>query len=193
MSYTTLVIIVTVIASIYAWNNSNVFLKWMMHPYQIYQSRQYYRFITSGFIHSGYGHLAFNMITFYFFGRYVEQAFGYYFGTNGGFYFLALYLAGIVVSDLPSYWKNRTNVNFSAIGASGGVSAVLFSTILIDPLMKIYLYFFVPIPGFVLGALYLLYSFYGGRNLSDRINHDAIYTVHCSGWCSPHYSGPLSS
>jgi len=173
MSFTLLVIIITVITSIYAWNNTNVFLKWMMHPYQVYQSGQYYRFITSGFIHSNYGHLAFNMITFFFFGRYVEQAFNYFFGSIGGYYFLALYLLGIIISDIPSYWKNRTNVNFSAIGASGGVSAVLFSSILVDPLNQICLYFFFCLPGFVLGVLYLVYTFYQGKNLSDKINHDA--------------------
>ena len=144
----------------------------MMHPYQVYQSGEYYRFITSGFIHSNYGHLAFNMITFFFFGRYVEQSFTYFFGSIGGYYFIALYLLGIVVSDIPSYWKNKTNVNYSAIGASGGVSAVLFSSILIDPLNKIYVYF-IPMPGFLLGALYLAYSFYQGKKMSDNINHDA--------------------
>ncbi len=148
-------------------------MKWMMHPYQVYQSGEYYRFITSGFIHSNYGHLAFNMITFYFFGRYVEQAFGYYFGALGSYYFLALYILGIIVADIPTYWKNRTNVNYSAIGASGGVSAVLFASILINPVMEICLYFFICLPGFVLGSGYLVYSLYWGKNMSDNINHDA--------------------
>ncbi len=173
MSFTLLIIIITVGASIYAWNNSNIFLKWMMHPYQIYQSGQYYRFITSGLIHSGYGHLAFNMITFFFFGRFVEQAFNVYLGEWGGYFFVAMYILGIIVSDIPSYYKHRTNVNYSAIGASGGVSAVLFSSILVNPLMEICLYFFICLPGFVLGALYLVYSLYWGKNMSDNINHDA--------------------
>lgn len=173
MSFTLLIIIITVLASFYAWSNTNVFLRWMMHPYQIYRSHQYYRFITSGFIHSGYGHLAFNMITFYFFGKYIEEAFNYLFGPVGGYYFLALYLFGIVVSDIPTYIKNRANVNFSAIGASGGVSAILFSSILVNPVMNICLYFVICLPGFVLGALYLFYSVYQGNRMSDNINHEA--------------------
>ncbi len=173
MSFTLLIIILTVVASLYAWNNTTVFLKWMMHPYQIYRSGQYYRFLTSGFIHSGYGHLAFNMITFYFFGQYIEQAFGYLFGSLGGYYFAALYILGIIVSDIPTYLKNRTNVNFSAIGASGGVSAVLFASILVNPVMNICLYFIICLPGFVLGALYLFYSLYQGNRMSDNINHEA--------------------
>jgi len=173
MSFTLTIIVITIITSIYAWNNSNVFLKWMMHPYQVYQSGQYYRFITSGLIHSGYGHLAFNMITFYFFGGFVEKAFKLYLGSWGVYYFVALYVLGIVISDIPSYFKHRTNVNYSAIGASGGVSAVLFSSILINPVMDICLYFFICLPGFVLGALYLIYSVYMGNRMSDNINHDA--------------------
>lgn len=173
MSFTLLIIILTVVASLYAWNNTTVFLKWMMHPYQIYRSGQYYRFLTSGFIHSGYGHLAFNMITFYFFGQYIEQAFDYLFGSLGGYYFAALYILGIIVSDIPTYLKNRTNVNFSAIGASGGVSAVLFASILVNPVMNICLYFIICLPGFVLGALYLFYSLYQGNRMSDNINHEA--------------------
>ncbi len=173
MSFTLVLIIITIGTSIYAWNNSAVFLKFMMHPYQIHQSGQYYRFITSGLIHSNYGHLAFNMITFYFFGVFVEQAFKLYLGEWGGYMFVAMYVIGIVVSDIPSYLKHRTNVNYSTIGASGGVSAVLFSSILTNPVMDICLYFFICLPGFVLGALYLFYSVYMGDRMSDRINHDA--------------------
>jgi len=173
MSITLIIIIVTVVASLAAWKDSKLFGKWMMHPYTIHKNKEYYRLVTSGFVHGGYGHLAFNMITFYFFGSLVERAFGSYFGVPGNWYFLALYILGIVISDLPSYWKNKANVNYSAIGASGGVSAVLFSSILLDPLNKIYLYFFIPFPGFVLGAIYLFYTYYKSNNLSDNINHDA--------------------
>ena len=84
-----------------------------------------------------------------------------------------LYLLGIAVSDIPTYLKNRANINYSAIGASGGVSAVLFSSILINPVMDICLYFIICLPGFVLGAMYLFYSLYMGNRVGDNINHDA--------------------
>ena len=173
MSITFSLILITVATSIYAWNHTGVFQKWMMHPYQIHTSGQYYRFLTSGFLHSNLGHLAFNMITFYFFGGVIEQAFNYFFGAFGAYYFIGLYLLGIIISDIPSYLKHKHNVHFSAIGASGGVSAVLFSSILINPLSQICLYFFICLPGFVLGALYLAYTVYWGKNAMDNINHDA--------------------
>lgn len=144
-----------------------------MHPYSIYRNNEYQRFIFSGFVHGSWGHLLFNMVTFFFFGRNVEYAFSYYFGSAGTYFFLALYLLGIIVADIPSYWKNRTNPSYSAIGASGGVSSVLFASILIDPLNQICLYFFICLPGFVLGSIYLVYSYFKGSDLSDRINHDA--------------------
>ena len=87
---------------------------------------------------------------------------------------LILYLTGIIVSDIPTFLKYQDMPNYNSLGASGGVAAVVFSSIIFDPLNPIY-FLFIPfgIPGFVLGILYLMYSYYQGQRMSDNINHDA--------------------
>ena len=174
MSITILLIIITVAASIYSWNRKDIYQKWMMNPYAVIHKRQYYRLITSGFIHNGYVHLAFNMITLYFFGDVIEQIFKYYYGGTGTFYYLLLYFMGMVIADLPTLYKNRNNPHYNSLGASGAVSAVVFSSILFNPTAKICL--FLPLlclPGFIFGTLFIIYSYYQGKKMADNINHDA--------------------
>nr|MCU0335860.1 rhomboid family intramembrane serine protease [Chitinophagaceae bacterium] len=83
---------------------------------------QYWRLLTSGFLHADYMHLIFNMLTLYFFGRVVEVAF---FSRFGSFAFLLFYLMALVFSDLPTYIKHRNNTSYTSLGASGAVAAVL--------------------------------------------------------------------
>jgi membrane associated rhomboid family serine protease len=173
MSITIIIIIVTVIASFYAWNNPSVQQKWMMNPYDIAQRNEYWRFITSGFIHSDYTHLFFNMLTLYFFGEIVEHIYYAYFGEIGNILFVALYLSGIVASDIPTYLKHRKNPHYNSLGASGGVSAVVFSGILFNPIQPLCLYFAICMPGFIFGTLYMLYSYFQAKRGGDYINHDA--------------------
>jgi membrane associated rhomboid family serine protease len=169
-SATTWILIVTIAASFYAWNQHNIYQKWMLNPYQIKHSKQYWRFITSGFVHLNYTHLFFNMFALYFFGQHVA----YYFGAMGNQLLVVLYLSGIVISDIPTYLKYKDIPNYNSLGASGGVAAVLFSSIMFEPLNPIYIMFIpIGIPGFVLGTLYLIYSYYQGKRMSDNINHDA--------------------
>jgi membrane associated rhomboid family serine protease len=113
------------------------------------------------------------MITLYFFGRIIEAVFQAIFGSRGSIYFIALYLMAIIVSDIPSYFKYRNIPGYSSLGASGGVSAIVFAFILFLPLEKINIYLILPVPGFILGGLYLIYSYYQGRKGGDHINHDA--------------------
>ena len=170
LNTTTWILIITVITSIYAWNNPGIYQKWILTPYKIKHNKEYWRFITSGFVHLNYLHLFFNMFALFFFGQHVA----YYFGTNGDLLMVLLYLLGIVVADIPTYMKYQNVPNYNALGASGGVAAVVFSSIMFDPLNPIYI-LFIPfgIPGFILGALYLIYSYYQGKRMSDSINHDA--------------------
>ncbi len=170
LNTTTWILIVTIATSFYAWNKPDIYQKWLLNPYKVKHQRQYWRFITSGFVHLNYMHLFFNMFALFFFGQHVA----YYFGSNGDELMLALYLLGIVISDIPTYLKYRDIPNYNSLGASGGVAAVVFSSIMFDPLNPIYI-MFIPygIPGFVLGALYLVYSYYQGKRMADNINHDA--------------------
>lgn len=168
----------TVAASAYAWSNPEVLDKGMLEPYLMSRRNdQWYRFITSGFLHADWGHLLFNMFTFYSFGGVVLTYFGRFFGNSTGtLLFLLLYLGGIVVSDLPTYFRHRQDRSYRSLGASGGVSSVLFAAVLFYPTAGIRMFPLpVAIPGFIWAGLYLLYSYYMGRRRGDNINHDAHF------------------
>ncbi len=165
---------VTVIVSLNAFNNSQVLHALILNPYAVQHRRQYYRFITSGFIHNDHMHLIFNMFSFYFFGTAVESVLYSLFGKGpGGLLYIALYILAIVVSDIPSYLKHRNNPRYNSLGASGGVAAVIFAFILFMPLESICIYIALCLPGFILGTLYIIFSWYQGRKANDNINHDA--------------------
>ncbi len=173
MSITLIIIIITVAISWYSWNNPSLLDKLLLNPVKVDSKREYYRFVTSGFVHADFMHLFFNMLTLWFVGESIEQIFMMLFGSNGALLYLTLYIVGIVVSDLPSYFKHRKNSNYNSLGASGGVSAILFSAILIAPLMRVCLYFAICMPGFIFGFLFLAYSYYESRRGRGYINHDA--------------------
>jgi membrane associated rhomboid family serine protease len=170
---TYILIAVTVAASFYAWNNTGLYGSLMMNPYQIHTRNQYYRFVTSGFIHKDHMHLLFNMFSFYFFGLSIERIFNNVFGQLGGVYFVMLYLAAIVVSDIPTFFKHRNNPGYNSLGASGGVSAIIFAFIIFEPLADLCIWGIICMPGFVLGLLFIGLSYYQGKKSNDNINHDA--------------------
>ncbi|HEY9048826.1 MAG TPA: rhomboid family intramembrane serine protease [Ohtaekwangia sp.] len=172
MTITYIIIGITVVISFIAYSNQGFQQKLIMNPYQVNRKQEYYRFITSGFIHADHMHLFFNMFSLYFFGRTMEYIFNMLFGAAGGFYFLALYLLGIIVSDIPTYMKNRNHPQYNSLGASGGVSAVIFASIIFLPLQDICLYF-ICLPGVIMGTAYIIFSWYQGRKANDNINHDA--------------------
>ncbi len=171
MSFTLVIIIATALVSFAAFNNDELRNKLILWPRRMDNPAEYYRFITSGFIHSDMTHLFFNMFTLYFFGRNAE----YWFNVIGrpALYPL-LYLAAIVAASIPSFLKHRNNPYYSALGASGGVSAILFCTVYIAPWTTIYVWF-IPIPAIIAGVLYLVYSAYMARKESDNIGHDAHF------------------
>lgn len=173
MYITYILIGVTVLISFYAFQSPSVLSSLMMNPYAARHKQQYYRFVTSGFIHKDHMHLLWNMFSLYFFGVGIEREFQALFGSAGGLYFIALYVLAIVASDLPTYFKHRDNPRYNSLGASGGVSAVIFAFIIFEPLADICLYFALCMPGFILGGLYIIFSWYQGRRSNDNINHDA--------------------
>jgi membrane associated rhomboid family serine protease len=153
MTITCIIIGLTVLISMTAFSNDRMMKGLMMNPYLIRNKGEYYRFLTSGFIHKDHMHLGVNMFSFYFFGSAIERVFSNLFGTSGSYYFIALYLLAITVSDLPTYFKQYNNPHYNSLGASGGIAAIIFAFILFEPLQLIYIYFAVPIPGFILGVL----------------------------------------
>lgn len=174
MSLTTILVIITSAISIYAWQNQALTSKWIFNPYSVNKYKQYHRFITSGFLHGSWIHLIFNMLVLWMFGTQVEGIFSAIYGpTIGKVIFGALYLLGIVVSDIPTFFKHKHAAYYNALGASGGVSSVLFSSILFNPNQELCLYGLLCLPGIVWGIAYIVYSFYMGKQQSDNINHDA--------------------
>jgi len=173
MSITLILVIITSGISYYAFSNYSLMDKLILNPYKVSKRREYYRFVTSGFVHADFGHLIFNMLSLWFVGEGIEQLFAALFGASGPLYYLFLYLVGIIVSDIPSYLKNRTNSNYNSLGASGGVSAVLFAAILFAPTMTVSLYFFIKMKAFIFGILFLGYSYYEARKGTSYVNHSA--------------------
>ncbi|RPD50453.1 rhomboid family intramembrane serine protease [Hymenobacter sediminis] len=177
MSPTLVLTVLTVGISLYAWSNEALLDSWILSPYRVKRNHDYYRFITSGFLHADFGHLLFNMLAFYSFSRIVETVFFAVFGPTAGLlYFLLLYLGGIILSDIPTYLRHRDDPDYRSLGASGGVASVVFSAILFNPTAGIRIFPIpIPIPGFIFGFLYLAYSYYMGRRRGDNINHDAHF------------------
>ncbi|MDE0559778.1 rhomboid family intramembrane serine protease [Algoriphagus sp. NF] len=174
VSITVIIIAITAISSFLAFSNLSLIERWMFTPYLIKRRKQWDRFILSGFIHKDYIHLLFNMFTFYFFGRVVEQFLAFKYGsTTGGIIFILFYLLGIIIADIPTYLKHQDNSYYRALGASGGTAATVFASIIILPLADICLFGILCLPGFILGALFLIYSYTKGKQDSDGINHDA--------------------
>jgi membrane associated rhomboid family serine protease len=173
ITVTLIIIVATVGISLYTMGQSSLLYSFMMNPYMITHRSQYYRLVTSGFIHKDHMHLLFNMFSFYFFGTQLEYIFTYIFGGLGEVYFIALYILGIIVSDVPTLLKHRNNHSYNSLGASGAVSAVIFACILFQPLQDICLYGVLCFPGFILGAVYLIYSYVSAKKSRDGINHDA--------------------
>jgi membrane associated rhomboid family serine protease len=173
ITVTLIIIVITVLASLYAWNNDAVFQKWILNPYTVQRRNEYHRLITSGLIHKDYMHLFFNMFALYFFGGLIEQTYIQAFGELGIVLYVGLYILGIIASDIPTYLKHRNHPHYNSLGASGGVSSVVFSSILFYPIEKICLYFVLCLPSFIFGAIYMLYSYMQAKKGGDYINHDA--------------------
>jgi membrane associated rhomboid family serine protease len=146
--------------------------KLIFNPYVINVRKQWHRFITHGFIHADYMHLAVNMFVLFFFGRVVESSFIEMFGAIGIVGYILLYVSAIGIASISSYMKYKNSPNYNSLGASGATSAVLYASILLNPWGELYLYF-IPLPGIVFGVLYLVYSSYMGKRGGDYINHDA--------------------
>lgn len=171
MTITLALLIITCIISITAFNNKKVINDLIFSPVDVQQRHQWYRFITCGLIHADFAHLAFNMITLYFFGRVMEQVYVEYFNLPK-YTYLILYIVALIVSEIPSYIKHRNNNEYRSLGASGAVAAIVFAFILIAPWATIYV-FFIPVPAILYGVLFLVYSAYMSKKGKDNINHSA--------------------
>ena len=174
MSITLVIIILTALVSYQALNHPAMFDQLKHSPYMEARDNEFYRFITSGFVHGSLMHLGINMYVFYIFGGYVEEAFVQLFGQGlGRINYVLLYLLAIVVGDLPTYFKHKNNPSFASVGASGATSAILFVFILFNPWSELLLFFIIPCPAIVAAVLYVVYSTWASKNQNDLIDHDA--------------------
>jgi len=170
-SITTIIIVLTSIISFLAFNNPRLMDALIFWPPAVSMRHQYYRFVSCGLIHANIMHLAFNMITLYFFGKALEES---YMGMLGleHYYFTILYVLALIFANIPTYLKHRDDYNYRSLGASGAVCAVLFAFILLRPWDTIFLYF-IKMPAIIYALLFLGYSVYMSRKGGDNVNHDA--------------------
>ncbi len=147
--------------------------RFIFNPYIIQQRKEWFRFISSGFLHADWIHLLINMFVLYSFGYALENYFKAVFEQRGEVYFILLYVGGLMTSVLPTFKKQKDNPSYNALGASGAVSAVVFSFILFNPLQSLCLYGILCLPGIIFGVIYLVYCYYAGKKGEGNINHDA--------------------
>ncbi len=186
---TIIIIVITSLISITAFNNRKLFARLQFNPYQIYHRKEWYRLITHGFLHANYTHLIVNMLVLFFFGTAAEQWLRVL--ESDGLIkfsrpvFIGFYLLSVIVASLLSLIRHKDNAWYNAVGASGAVSAVLFFNIFFNPWEKIYVYALIPVPGIILGAAYLVYSQYMGKKETDNVNHDAHFLGALFGFMFP--------
>jgi len=169
MTVNLLIIAVTCVVSFMGFSNPRLIDRLILWPPAISRGKEYWRLASCGLIHADVPHLAFNMITLYFFGGLMATFYARYVGEFG---YVLFYVGGLVVSCLPSYLRHRNDGGYRSLGASGAVSAVLFAYILLHPWTTI-LVFFVPMPAIIYAVVYLGYTIYMDRQRSDHINHSA--------------------
>ena len=174
LTITIIILLLTCVISFTAFSNEKITNDLIFYPTAVTNNKQWYRFITCGFIHADIMHLAFNMYTFYLFGGMVEQAFTDIFGESGKALYAVMYITALVACLLPTYFKHKNDYYYRSLGASGAVSAVIFIGIVLNPTMGMSI-FPIPIniPAFVFGPLYLIVSAYLSKKGRGNINHSA--------------------
>lgn len=176
MSLTLLLILVNVLVSYAAFRDPGLFDRLSHRPWEVARHRQFDRWLTSGFVHADWLHLAINMFVLWQFGTAVEEAFIQGAGLlTGKVRFLTVYLLTLTASNIPCYLKQNRNPGYTSVGASGAVSGILFAYVLFYPLNVLYLYGIIPLYGIVAALAYLAYSSWASGRSNDNINHDAHF------------------
>jgi len=173
-----ILIATTVLISILAFSKREILYRFALSYYEVVEKRQLYRLVSHLFVHGSWGHLLINMLVFYSFSMSLSSDFGnlHYNGLMRfpTVQFLCLYLGGGITAGLFSLLLHR-KYNVPSVGASGGVAALVFASILFDPWARLYIFGLVPLPGFILGIAYLVYSWYMGKRGQDNIDHYAHF------------------
>jgi len=172
---TTIFLIASILISALAFQNKDMQQKLIFNPYMVHTQKQWYRYFSSGFIHADFVHLALNMFVLYNFGKATEKFYSDAFGERGNTYFFILYMSALPIALISSYIKNKNNPVYNSLGASGAVSAIVFSFIVFAPMSQFYLFGLttLTLPGIIYGILYLVLCYYMSKKNMDNINHDA--------------------
>ncbi|MEG0851243.1 rhomboid family intramembrane serine protease [Flavobacterium plurextorum] len=161
------IIVANVLISYKGFNDLSFFRKYEFHVGSIRAGEQI-RMLSSGFLHVDMMHLIFNMLTLWFFAPVVLQ-------WLGTFSFVLVYFGSLIFGSLLTMLFHKNDYNYRAVGASGAVTGVLYSAILLQPDMMLGIFFVIPMPAYLFGILYLLYSIYGMRAKNDNIGHTAHF------------------
>ncbi|MDX2061675.1 MAG: rhomboid family intramembrane serine protease [Bacteroidia bacterium] len=158
--------------------------RFLLAPYQVWHDREWYRLFTCTLVHADIAHLAFNGITLYYFGPALEDIFRIRFGDAlGSVAFGGLYVLAMLGAHLPDTLRHRHNPTYRALGASGAISAVLFSYILYQPDARLLVFFVIPLTAWLFAILYVGISLYADRfSRGDGIAHGAHLWGALSGW-----------
>ena len=175
LSINLIIVIITALVSIGGFSNPKLIDDLIFYPPAVTHRNQWYRFFSCGLIHADWGHLIFNMLALYLFGGSVETAFVDLMQSSSGRYvYLLMYVSALLISLLPTYFKNKENYNYRSLGASGAVSAVIFAGLMLAPETEVFIFFIpIPIPGFIFAPLYLLISAVMDKKGNTGINHSA--------------------
>ena len=184
---TLLLTLFTGLVSWQAFSNVNLFERWLFSPYLVKHNKEYKRIFTHALIHANWPHLIFNMIAFYSFGRNIEIVFSdemifrsvfppsiHYWGkTAGQVFYLLLYIGGIAFATIPAFQKHSNSETYRAVGASGGVSAVMMASAVLFPTSEIYFFLALPMPAFIWAIVFLFLEDYLSKRGGTNIAHDA--------------------
>ncbi|NGY37784.1 rhomboid family intramembrane serine protease [Flavobacterium sp. XN-5] len=176
------IIIANALFSFKGFNDLSFFRKYEFHMGSVRAGEQI-RLISSGFLHADIAHLAFNMITLYFFAPVVI-------GHLESLSFVIIYFGSLIFGSLLTILFHKDDYNYRAVGASGAVTGVLYSAILLQPDMMLGIFFIIPMPAYLFGILYLLYSIYGMRAKNDNIGHTAHFGGAIGGYLITLISNP---
>ncbi|CAM4134340.1 rhomboid family intramembrane serine protease [Flavobacterium sinopsychrotolerans] len=161
------IIVVNVLISYKGFNDLSFFRKYEFHIGSI-RSGEQIRMLSSGFLHADMTHLIFNMLTLWFFAPVVIS-------YLGDFSFILVYFGSLIFGSLLTMVFHKNDYGYRAVGASGAVTGVLYSAILLQPDMMLGIFFIIPMPAYIFGILYLLYSIYGMKAKNDNIGHTAHF------------------
>jgi membrane associated rhomboid family serine protease len=172
---TLILLLLNVLVSVYAlYFDASIVDRFAFKPHEVLKEREWYRLITGGFVHVGLGHLAFNMITLFFFGPWLEQ-------ILGSVRFVILYVGAELAAHALTLFIHRASRTYAAVGASGAVSGVVFGFCLFFPFEMLYVFFALPIPAILFAVLYVAGSIYAMKQREAGMTGGIAHEAHLGG------------